>query len=298
MKLTVKKIDALKRELRFEVPKERFTRKLNEVFADLGKVAKVKGFRPGKAPRHVVEAEHGDLAREETVKKLIPEVYREGLEKEKIQPLDLPEVQDVSLKDDILKFTAQIEIRPEVKVGSYKGIPVKRKSAKVTDEEINKTLEYFRQSQGPDKKDVPIDDQFVKGLGYPGLEEFKQALSRQMELDKDRQNRIDIENQVVEHLLKDSKLLVPQAFVKKHIEYRIAEAVERMKSQGMAEADIKKKEEELRRDLAKPVEREVKVYLVFDKIAEMEKIEVKKGENMIAKVMALLLKEAKWEDLQ
>ena len=64
MKVTVKKVDALKREMKFEVPKERVTKKLEEVYEELGKVAKVKGFRSGKAPRNVLEKEHSALAQE------------------------------------------------------------------------------------------------------------------------------------------------------------------------------------------------------------------------------------------
>ena len=94
MKVEVKKIDATKRELRFEIPQERVSKKLEEVYEDIGKVAKIKGYRPGKAPRSVVETHHGSLAREETLKKIIPEVYREGIEQEKIEPLDLPEIME------------------------------------------------------------------------------------------------------------------------------------------------------------------------------------------------------------
>jgi len=295
MKVTVKKIDALRRELQFEVPKERVSQKLEEVYDDLSKVAKVKGFRPGKVPRHVLEAEHGALAQEEAIKKIIPDVYKEGLEKENIAPIDLPEILDVSFKDGIVTFKAHVDIKPEIKLKNYKGIKVQRKSTKVTDDEINKTLDYFKKSQGEDK-DVTIDDEFVKGLGYPDLETFKQSLTRQMEIEKDRQNRLDLENQIVQTLLKDVKVMVPQSLVKKQIEHRIHEATERMKQQGLKEEDIQKKNDELRKNLKDPVERDIKVYLILDKIAEVENMPIKQGENMPNKVMAFLMKEAKWQN--
>lgn len=295
MKVAVKKIDALKRELKFEVPKERVATKLEEVFQEVSKVAKVKGFRPGKAPRHVLEAEHGAFAKEETVNKLIPEVYQEGIQKESLAPIDLPEIHDVNLKDGILTFTAHIDIKPEVKISNYKEIPVKRKSAKVTDEEINKTLEYFKKSQGDDKE-IAIDDTLARGLGYPDLEAFKQSLSRQIEIDKDRQNRVDVENQIVDVLIKNAKLTIPQSLVKKQIEYRMSEAHKRLQSQGVEEAEMKKRLESLKKDLQKPVEKDVEVYLILDKIGELEGIKVKEGENLPVKVMEFLMKEAKWEN--
>lgn len=295
MKVEVKKVDALKRELKFEVPKDRVAKTMSEVYSEIGKVAKIKGFRPGKAPRHLLEAEHGALAREETLKKLIPEVYHEGITKENIDALDLPEIHDVEFKDGLVRFTAHIDIKPEIKVKDYKGIKVTRKSSKVTDEELNKTLEYFTK-QG-DKEAKKIDDDFAKALGYPSLETFKESLLRQMEMDKDRQNRIDVENQIVDFLIKETKFNVPQGLVKRQLEHRLHEAKHRLEHQGMPKDEIKKREEEMRKEFEKIALRDVQVFLIFDAIAKAEGITVENEKDSLpAKVMALLLKEAKWQE--
>jgi len=295
MKVEVKKVDAVKRELKFEIPKERVTQKFDEVYKELSKVVKVKGFRPGKIPRHILESQHSKTAQDEVFQKLIPEAYHEGIVQEKLMPLDMPEIVDVSFRAGIIMFTAKLDIKPEVKIDNYKGIKVKRKSSEVTDEEINKTLEYFKTGQGQGK-DVEINDAFAHGLGYPNLEDFKKSLSRQLELDKDRQNRFDVENQIVENLLKRGKLAVPQSLVNKQLEHRIEEEKKRLETQKLSTEEIGKKEKEMRKDLIGPIERDVKVYLILDKIAETEKIKVKEGENLPAKVMEFLLKEAKWEE--
>lgn len=296
MKVTVKKVDAVRMELNFEVSKERVSKKLEEVYKDVGKSAKVKGFRPGKVPRNVLESQYGELAREEVMKSIIPEVYQEGLKQESIVPLDFPDIADVNYKDGVITFVAKLEIKPEVTVKDYKGLKIKRKSSEVTDEEINKTLDYFKQGAGNDKdKKVVIDDEFAKGLGYPSLEDFKKSLSHQIGLDKDRQNRADIENQIVESLLKKAKLAVPQSLVAKQLAHRVEEQKKNLKQQGIPEEEILKKEEDFRKELMPAVEKDIKAYLVFDKIAQLEKIEVKEGENLPAKVIEFLLKEAKWE---
>src|SRR3989338_8783449 len=181
MKVEVKKVDAVSRELRFEIPKERVIQKLDEVYKELGKVAKVRGFRPGKVPRHVLESHHSQLAQEEVVKKLIPDAYQEGIEREKLNPIDLPEIFDVNFREGMVTFRAKLDIKPEVKIADYKGIKVKRKSSTVTEEELNKTLELFKKGQGEDKE-INIDDTFARGLGFPSLEEFKKSLARQMEM--------------------------------------------------------------------------------------------------------------------
>ena len=294
MKVEVKKIDATCRELKFEIPRDRVSKKMNEIYEEIGKVAKIKGFRPGKAPRPLVESQHAALAKEETLKKLIPEIYQEGIEQEKITPIDLPEIQDVSFKDGIISFTAKLDIRPEVKLKNYKGIYIKRKKSIVTDDEINKTLEFLKKGQG--EKEVTLDDAFARGLGYPGLEDFKLSLRRQMETDRDRQNRVDVENQVVEYLLKEATVPVPQSVLNRQLEHRLEETQKRLHSQGMAENEIKKKEDEMRKDLRPLAEKDLKTYLIMDQIAKLENITIAEGENVFNKVIEFLLREAKWEE--
>lgn len=295
MKVEVKKIDATKRELKFEIPKDRVTKAMDEVYKDIGKVAKIKGFRPGKVPRHILESHHNSLAQEETIKKIIPEVYQEAIQKEALDPIDMPEIHDVDLKDGIITFLAKVNIRPDVKIKNYKSIPVKRKLAQVTDEEIDKTLDFFKKGQGKDKE-MKIDDEFAKGLGYPGLDEFKKSLRRQMELDKEQRNRLDVENQVIDYLIKNSQCVVPKSSVEKQVEHRLGELKERFKAQGAKDEDVAKKEDEMRKELNKASERDLKSYFILEKIAQAENITLEKNENMFSKVLGFLLKEAKWEE--
>ena len=293
MKVDLKKIDAVRRELRFEIPKERVARSLDEVYTEIAKVAKVKGFRQGKVPHHILKTHHGDLAREELIKKLIPQAYQEGISQHNIKPMDFPEIREVEFKDGTMTFIAALDIKPEVKIDQYKGIPIKRKETKVTEEEINKTLDYFKESQGK-TKDSLLDDAFARGLGYPNLEELKKSLTRQLELDKERHNRLDIDNQISEFLLKSAKLAIPQTLVKRWLERRLNEAREKMRSQGMAQEEISKKIDEHQQEIRDHVERDVRLYLIMDKIAQMENVEVKENESLVAKVMEFLLKEADW----
>ncbi len=296
MKVDLKKVDATKRELKFEVSEDRVTKKMEEVFKEISKVAKIKGFRPGKAPRHIIEAEHGKVAQEKMMERLIPEVYQEALEKEKLSPIDFPEVSDVKVKDGSLTFKATLDIQPEFSVKDYKGIKVKKKKSEVTDAEIKKTLDFFKTSQGKEKKDVKIDDEFAKGLGYPSLEEMKTSFKQQMEIEKDRQNRADVENQVVEFLVKTTKVIVPKTTVQRHIDRLAHDTRQRMEQQGVKKEDVDKRVDEFLKKVKPNAERDVKAYFILEKIAQEEKITVSQGENLFQKVIGFLLKEAKWEE--
>ncbi len=295
MKVVVKKIDAMKRELHFEIGKDRVQAKQDEVYHEVARVAKIKGFRPGKAPRPMVEAQYGTVIKEETIKKIIPEAYQEGIEQEKLSPLDYPEIRDVEFKNGGVVFKADIEIKPEIKLANYKGIPVTRKSAKVTDEEINQTLEYFKKGKGAGSE-IEINDDFVKGLGYPTVAAFKESLARQMEIDKDRHNRADVERQITDHLIKSIKVTVPPSFLEKQLAHRIADLKKRLKNQGLSDEDAEKRQEQMRKDLKESVERDVKLFLIFDRIAQEENVTVAENENLAVKVLELLMKEAAWTD--
>ena len=295
MKVEVKKVDALKREMKFEIPREKVTEAMDAVYHEIGKHAKVKGFRPGHVPRHILVTSHGQLAKDETIKKIIPQAYHDGVSQHQLNPIDLPEITEVNLKDGVLTFTATLDIRPEVVVNKYKGISVERKKNEVTEEEVLKTLDFFKKGRGD--QEVTIDDNFAKGMGFPSLEEFKTALKRQLEFDKDRNNRMDVENQIVEELIKNAKLIVPQSLVKRQLHHRLNDALKRLKAQGLKDEELKKKEEELRVQLEPAVEREVRVYLILEEIGKLENITTADpNESLPGKVMEFLLKEAQWQD--
>ena len=292
MKVEVKKIDATQRELKFEIPRERVSRKLDEVYQEIGRTSRIKGYRPGKAPRPVLEAHHGRWAKEEAIKELIPETYQEGIAQEKITPVDSPEIQDVVFKEGSLFFTAKLDIKPEVRIKNYKGIYIKRKDSQITDEEVVKALEFLKK----DGRESPVvlDDAFAKGLGYPSLEDLKISFKRQMEAERDRQNILNLENQIIEYLLKEASVAVPGSVISRQLKTRLGDAQRRMRSQGVPEEELKKREDQMRQELRPLAENDIKLFLILEQIAKLENITPVENENVFHKVMEFLLKEAQW----
>jgi len=294
MILSVKKLDATKRELSIELPKELVSQKFDEVYEAIGKSANIKGFRPGKAPRHILEQHHSRLAQEEVLKDLIPATYQEALEKENLKPVALPEIFDVKLDAGIISYKAKLEIRPDIEIKDYKGLKVKKQEAKVSDDDLKKVYDFLLQSQGK-PKETPVDDSLAKSLGYSNLKEMEDSLKKQLEVNRDQQARADLEHQIIEQLLAKANFQVPEVSVSNQLEHLVADEKKRLSWQGMKKEDIEAKTEDLRKELKTIAERDVKAYFILEKIAELENIQVDNEEHLLKKVIEFLLKEAKWE---
>ncbi|MDD5496377.1 MAG: trigger factor [Candidatus Omnitrophica bacterium] len=142
-----------------EVPKESIDKAFDEVYADISRISKIPGFREGKAPMDLVRKHYADSAKEEVLKRLIPEAYRLALAEHKINPIGMPEISDVSFEEGkAISFKAKVETRPRLKLKDYKGIKVDKKKVDIKDDEIAKTLENLREMNAKYKavEDRPV----------------------------------------------------------------------------------------------------------------------------------------------
>ena len=114
MKTEVKKLDSTKCELSVAVSGELVKNKFEEVFSQIAKEAKVPGFRPGKAPRDVLEKHYASSVHEQVLKELVPDVYNQAINAEKLDVIELPQITDVKLDHNNLSFKAVVEVTPEI----------------------------------------------------------------------------------------------------------------------------------------------------------------------------------------
>jgi len=132
--------------LRVEVPAEKVTSAWDNVARDYTQHAKISGYRPGKAPRNVVENKFKKQIREEVEKKLLSESCREAISEKKLRVLSLADVQDVEIgADKTMKFTATLVTAPEFELPDYKSITVELPSADVGGDDIDKALDHLRE---------------------------------------------------------------------------------------------------------------------------------------------------------
>jgi FKBP-type peptidyl-prolyl cis-trans isomerase (trigger factor) len=288
MKVSAQKSKDNKIILDIEVSGDVVKKKFDEVYEQINKEAKIPGFRAGKVPRPVLEKHHAKLAREEVLKHLISETYQEGLKKENIDVIDIPEISEVKLESDVLTYKAEVEVKPEIKLKEYKGLKLKKNEVKVEEAEIQEYVKQVKQGRSADISDETL----ARSLGYKTKEEFLDCLSKQLFLKKENEERARLEKALIDQLLKNSSFAAPKTLVDKRVHELEHQAQEQMVRYGVPEDKVKGRLEEFKTKFRVEAEEQVKVFLVLEEIAKLEKI--KADDQMVNRVIELVFAQAQW----
>ncbi|WP_019422402.1 trigger factor [Paenibacillus sp. OSY-SE] len=142
MKATWEKIEKNVGVLEVEVNADRVTEALDQAFKKVSKRANVPGFRKGRVPRPIFEAKYGvESLYQEAIDIMLPEAYSQALKETDVNPVDQPEIEVEQIgKGQSFKFKAKVTVKPEVKLGDYKGLEVENQEVEVTEEELNAEL--------------------------------------------------------------------------------------------------------------------------------------------------------------
>src|ERR671934_2240246 len=132
--------------LSVEVPEDQVASSIERAYQRLAPRVKVAGFRPGKAPRPMVEREIGWPAlRQEALDLLLPTAYNAALDESGLDPIDVPRVEVEQFERGIpFRFRAVVSVKPELKLSDYRDIRVPRPKTEVTDAEVDEALERMR----------------------------------------------------------------------------------------------------------------------------------------------------------
>ncbi len=141
MKVEVQELNPVKRAIKVEIPQDVVSKEFAQAYALLRSKVKVPGFRPGKAPLSLLERRFGREVEEDIVQKLVPDYYRKALAEAGLTPVELPAIEQISIKKDApLSFMATVEIRPKIALSNYTGIKLTRQAISVKDEDVDKAL--------------------------------------------------------------------------------------------------------------------------------------------------------------
>src|ERR1700687_1775067 len=145
MKVEVERQQGFVSKLQIELPPEEVAKEWDAIANSFVRFAKIPGYRPGKAPRAVIDKRFRKEIQDEVTKKLVSKSYREAIEQKKLRVASLTNLEEVHFGEDkSMRFQATVVTAPEFKLPNYKNIPVELPDTKVTQAEIDATLERLR----------------------------------------------------------------------------------------------------------------------------------------------------------
>jgi trigger factor len=369
MNVNVENISSIKKKVSVEIPVDQVAKEINSFYGELGRKAKIKGFRPGKIPRNILERHFKDYVRTEVIQKLIQESYPNALSESGLHPVSPPVVDPGEFESGKpFQYSAVVEVKPEIQLENYIGLKIEGKKEEIKEEEVEerlknlqnlhaqlKTISNARAVQTGDyvildyeagangqpleggkatdftvevgsgrfipdfegklvglkseeektfevsfpadygyqkwagktisfhvkikeikEKILPsLDDEFAKDLGeYDSLEELKAKLREEIEKDKELEFDRRLKDQILEQLLQANAFDVPEGMVEEQTKHLVGDTKMRLATQGMELKQLGVSEEKLLEDYRSTAEKQVRTFLILEKIAGQEGITV------------------------
>ena len=161
MSVKVEKLEHNMAKLTIEVPTEELEKAVEKVYQSQKKNISIPGFRKGKVPRAMVEKMYGaEVFYQDAANEIIPDAYEAALKEVEEEIVSMPEVDVVQMKKgEPFIFTAEVALKPEVKLGQYKGVEVDKIDVTVSDEEVEAEIEKEREKNA---RTVEVTDRAVK----------------------------------------------------------------------------------------------------------------------------------------
>jgi len=362
-------ISQVKKKISFEIPWAFVKEELENVYRDIGKKAKIKGFRPGKIPRKILENYFKADAEGEAITNIVNKYYWQELDDREIVTLSRPEIDQHGLMENTdFSFSASFETEPVFEPHGYEKIELEKINISVSEGDIEKRLQEIRKMfatmqdvtedrqavmgdfvtidfagtldgetlaelksenfllelgskrlipgfeeqlvgmrKGETKeinltfptdysekkmagKDViftvtvkilkeqklpEIDDNFIKNFDkYNTLDDLKNDVRQSMEEQCKRQSDLELQDKIIDAVLKANEFEAPPSLVERQIFYMISDTQKRMKSAGMDEKNAMELSLRMHDQFKQDAEKAVRSFLLIKKIAEKEAITV------------------------
>jgi len=160
----IKNISECKKEIDLEIPASEVMKEWDRVVSQYASRAKIKGFRPGKAPKDMIKRMYYSDIRETIINKLVPQALNKELTEKKITPVGQPVISDLHFKEnESLRFKVSVEIWPKIHLPRYTGIKIAKKKVSVTEKEIKDSLEELRAKSA---QYIPAEERGVENGDY------------------------------------------------------------------------------------------------------------------------------------
>ena len=255
-------------KLTFNIEAEKFEEAMKKVYTKTAKYFNIPGFRKGKAPMQLVERQYGSaIFYEDAFNELVPDIYDEAIKENKIEAVSRPNIDIVQMeKGKELIFTATVETKPEVELGKYKGIEIKKIEYTTTDKDIEHELGHMaeRNARLVTVEDRPVEKGDITTIDFEGSIDgvaFEGGKAENHELEIGSNTFIPgFEDQIIGMKLeeeKDVKVKFPDDYFAKDLAGK--DAVFKVKLHEIKKKELPKIDDEFAKDVSE-----------FDTISELK----------------------------
>ncbi|MGE4093195.1 MAG: trigger factor [Candidatus Binatia bacterium] len=147
MKVYIESVSPVQKKINFEIPPDRVQEEIEKAYLTFQHSARIKGFRAGKVPRPLLERHFGEQVAAEVGSHLIEETYWKALQEHSLLVVSDPQfVTERLVAGQPFRYTATVEVRPEITIAKYEGLEVEKRTHKVADEEVDNALAHLAES--------------------------------------------------------------------------------------------------------------------------------------------------------
>ena len=174
MQVNVDDVSKLTKRLKVVLPKEEVEKEIEDGFRKVKGEAKIKGFRRGKVPRHILERNYGQQIRAEVAEKLVQATYFDAVEKKKLDVVAHPEIKSPVFEEDgTFSYEAEVDTRPQFDLADYKSVEIEKEEIAVDDQEIDAELERLRNGMAPLRsvEDRAVQENDIAIVDFQGFHE-------------------------------------------------------------------------------------------------------------------------------
>jgi len=191
MKTELVDVSEIKKQLAIEIPSEEVDAVIERVTRSYARSAKVPGFRLGKVPPRIARQRFRDQILHDVAHELIPRAVDDALRERAIEPVDSPDIQDVTVEEGKpLSFTATFETVPPLEPGDYATIRVRRPAVTVSDDQVAQALEHLRQGAA---RYEPIEGRSVEAGDTVVVDLARRALTEAAPGEPDRHENVSVD---------------------------------------------------------------------------------------------------------
>ena len=160
MKIEIEDVDSCNKKIKFVVPHQDYKKEVDKYYQKLGRQVKVPGFRKGKVPASLLEKQFGPDVKKEVLSNLISDHLNQAIAEKELRAIGQPHLLEVNAEEGTdISVSASLEVLPTVDIQDYSGVELEMKVPRITDEEVDQTIETFRQRKA---KTIEITDRPVE----------------------------------------------------------------------------------------------------------------------------------------